>query len=239
MTPIDTADAAPPLPPSTTAYPQRVSPGSIPSTRVAPELPDRANTGSTVAATACMPWDRPGPCRLSSRRAHHGFVRAAARMTRQRSPPKSRTATDSKPSRLVELDRPRIGDLWVDHDRLGAVLPEGAGHRRSHHLCAEGPPPVVRRPDPDVQRPRSRIDVTPIVRFLLDGIDQLHESDRPAVLLGDQQLAPRHLARQFSRPARTSPHYAHPERRQHQDLRPTSPATADHRSASSRSSIID
>jgi hypothetical protein len=40
----------------------------------------------------------------------------------------------------------------------------------------------------------------PVVRLLLVGVNELHDSGRPVVLLGDEQLTPRHVAGEFDRP---------------------------------------
>jgi hypothetical protein len=101
---------------------------------------------------------------------------------------------------FVERDGAPIGDLRVDHYRVGAVLLEDAGSCRPHRLCPETATSVPRRPDPDVKRPRPGIHVTPIVRFFLASIDELHKTDRAAVLLSDEQLTPRYVPLQLGRP---------------------------------------
>ncbi len=101
---------------------------------------------------------------------------------------------------FVERDCPVIAHLRVDHDRVGSVVLEDAANCCSHRLSSETSSSVRWQSDPDVERPRPRLHVAPVVRLFLAGVDELHEPDRAPVLLDDEQLAPRHTAGQFSRP---------------------------------------
>ena len=95
---------------------------------------------------------------------------------------------------FVEADGPLVPPERVDEHVVDAGPGEATVERLAHHLGAHPAAAIRRFADPDVDGPRTGLDVAPVVGLLLGGIDELHEAHRHAVGLGDQQFPPRHVA---------------------------------------------
>ncbi len=101
---------------------------------------------------------------------------------------------------LVEAVGALVGSKRIDEHRRYRRIGKAALERQTHHVAAEAAAEIGFLADPDVYRPQVGLALPPVVRLLELRIDDLHDADRAAIVLADQQLAPGYIARQFLGP---------------------------------------
>ena len=105
-----------------------------------------------------------------------------------------------KPKPFVESMCGRIADQRINENRGYFRLGKIATQPQLHDFGAIAATEIGFFANPDIDRAQVRRDIAPIARLLLRGVDNLEETDRTAILLGNQYLAPTGTAGKLSFP---------------------------------------